>query len=192
LYSKNFRRLKDLKKTNFVLSVALATSLVVPYQALAQTNDSRVSPPAPSSIPMLHEVLPTYIPSPEEGSFTLIGEVPRVFDNTSTNVAISLAVTEGLELIAKRAKLDLNPWVTKGVKAISAYVSGKLGENNKVYVILRQGISWNSYLNYYEYVNSDVYYVDSNWQTVTDVNYIQTGYRVPDDVLRLYGLTPNP
>ncbi|MFB6365287.1 hypothetical protein ACFCP7_14620 [Paenibacillus elgii] len=163
-------------KNTLVLSssiIALTTALA-PFQAAAATQQP--SPPVSYSIP------------DTGSSFTLIAEKTETFDNTLVNGVVSATLSY---LFTKVTKLDVvkdKAGYIIGFSALTGYINSKLSDHRLVYAKIRLGISYNSYLGYYEYVESIVQYTNSSFNTPKDVYYVQTGTKVPDDVLAQYNL----
>ena len=127
------------------------------------------------------------IPDPG-ASFTLIAEKTETFDNTAVNAVVSAVLSVLFGKVTKLDKVKDSTGKLIGLTAIAGYINGKLSDHRLVYANVRLGISFNSHLGYYEYVESVVHYKDSTFSTPKDVFYTQTGTKVPDDVLAMYGL----
>ncbi|TGV17922.1 hypothetical protein EN829_046975 [Mesorhizobium sp. M00.F.Ca.ET.186.01.1.1] len=165
-----------MKKSLLALSSsALAfTFLLSPIQVLAAQ---------PSNAPTIQYSIPD-----PGASFTLIAEKTETFDNTAVNAAVSSVLSFLFGKVTKLDKVKDSAGKIIGLSTIAAYINGKLSDHRFVYANVRLGISFNSYLGYYEYVESVVHYKDSSFSTPIDVYYAQTGTKVPDDVLAMYGL----
>ncbi|MDO3680135.1 hypothetical protein [Paenibacillus ehimensis] len=122
------------------------------------------------------------------GSFTLMNETRKVYDNSYDYSAIYGSLGTLISGLVLPSALG---WQVAGGGATSVgatWINNKLGIRNTVYVKVRVGISFNTYYNYYEYVESVTHYNDGSFSTPIDTWYGQTGVRVPDDILARYGL----
>ncbi|MCM3273643.1 hypothetical protein [Paenibacillus elgii] len=163
------------KLVTSVLAVSMAVSAVAaPISAFAE---------APAKTP---PVVTFDIPG-DEGSFTLVGEEKTTYDNRYINGGIAASVKIFLDVIAKRTGTTRS-WTGGTTSAIAGWIAIYLSDHSYHHVSIRTGISWNSYLGYYEYVNSLVTYSDGSFTRPINVQYTGTGTRVPKDVLKAYGL----
>lgn len=160
--------------------VALTSVLAFPASGLAQEQVQQSAP-----------IIQFGIPDPGP-SFTLMGERTEIFDNTMTYGTLYGMIGSGIAYLVVPTSLGWALAGGAGTGALTTYVNNLLGIKQILYTKIRVGLSWNSYLGYYEYVESIVRYTNNSLITVDDVYYVQTGTRVPDDVVRLYGLNPYP
>ncbi|UKS26627.1 hypothetical protein LOZ80_34800 [Paenibacillus sp. HWE-109] len=165
---------QKMRKSTLLLTSAIIalTAALSPIQALA----APVSPPTTNSIPV------------PDGSYTLVGEsYDSTFVNGQTSIAIGASIKVLLDGIAARYKIK-GFWVSGTTGAIGTSIAFQLNSLPKVYYKFRLGISYNDTLKYYEYVNASVEYPDSSYSTPKNVSYWNTGTKVPDETLALYGL----
>ncbi|TVX85608.1 hypothetical protein [Paenibacillus agilis] len=162
-------------KLNVLVASTLAlTTLLSPLQAFAAQAK-------PAAITTLS------IPDPGS-SFTLIGEKRETFDNTIVNNVLSAALAFIFGKVTKLEKVTNSAGYIIGLTALSNFINTKLSDSRYVYANIRVGVSYNSYLGYYEYVESVVHYKDANFNQIKEVYYAQTGHKVENDVLARYGL----
>jgi hypothetical protein len=173
-----------LKFRSFAITVMVLSLFVtvVPTAALAnsdllKTNDS------------LQNVIPFSIPVPD-GSFTLIGEATDNNHFFKGQTAIIIGGTVKIALDGLASRYGIKGYAVGGTTSMIgstiAYLVNNLSPD--VYYKHRIGISWNSTYNFYEYINASVRYTDSSYTSILSVEYYNTGYAVPSDVLAKYGL----
>lgn len=125
------------------------------------------------------------IPTPD-ASYTVVNAEYKTFDNSyfysAIFSAISFIVTKKMPALEAKSA-----GTAAATGVITQWIQNKLGASN-TYVQVRQGISFNSYYNYYTYVESVIWYTNDSYITPIDVYYADTLTRVPDDVLKLYNL----
>ncbi|MEV2281697.1 hypothetical protein ABNB88_12660, partial [Paenibacillus larvae] len=150
--------------------------------------DARVSNSEPGNIIYIAEerISPRSIPTPG-GSFTLVEHMYKTYGNGETVGAIATSVGIAFKQMGKAAGVP-GHFIAVGVAAISGWIKNQLEGRLVTYAELRLGISYNTYYGYYEYVETVTHYSDGSFSKPKQTQYVQTGYKVPDDILARYGL----
>jgi hypothetical protein len=149
--------------------------------------DARVNSEPGNIIYIAEErISPRSFPTPGS-SFTLVEHMYKTYGNGETVGAIATSVGIAFKQMGKAAGVP-GHFIAVGVAAISGWIKNQLEGRLVTYAELRLGISFNTYYGYYEYVETVTHYTDASFSKPKKTQYVQTGYKVPNDILARYGL----
>jgi hypothetical protein len=171
-----------------VIGVLTALAIVVGSLSLSPVS-TQAAKGSPSLSPVsthATKIIPFSDPTPDP-SFTLIESQNKTFDNSYVYSAVS-GVVGAFVGVAIPGSLGVQVAGGVGSSEITNWIFNLLGAQTYVYAQLRMGISFNTYINRYTFVESVCYYTNDSFITPTSVQYADTNTIVPDATLAQWGL----